>query len=84
MTKYVIFPSRAYHCVAVLGDVLYVMGGYTVGPTPLKTEEQYDPKRNRWSPIAPMTVERSRAGATALNGNTEHCETGGHSHTVDS
>jgi hypothetical protein len=54
--------------VAVLGDVLYVMGGYDYYYTP-KTAERYDPKTDRWSPIADMNVERECASATALNGN---------------
>jgi hypothetical protein len=54
--------------VSVLGDVLYVMGGSN-GYSPLKTAERYDPKTDRWSPIADMTVQRSGASATALNGN---------------
>jgi N-acetylneuraminic acid mutarotase len=54
--------------VAVLGDVLYVMGGLD-GKSKLKTAERYDPKTDRWSPIADMNVERLNASATALNGN---------------
>jgi hypothetical protein len=54
--------------VAVLGDVLYVMGGRD-GNSILKTAERYDPKTDRWSPIADMNVERLNASATALNGN---------------
>jgi kelch-like protein 20 len=67
--------------VAVLGNVLYVMGG-SVDNSTLKTVERYDPKTDRWSPIADMNVERSTASATALNGN--YYETGGHSHKVRS
>jgi hypothetical protein len=44
--------------VAVLGDVLYVMGG-TVGFDTFKTAERY----------ADMNVGRAGASATALNGN---------------
>jgi N-acetylneuraminic acid mutarotase len=62
------FRFRFYHCVAVLGDVLYVMGGYDYGST-LKTAERYDPKTDEWSPIADMNVKRDGASATALNGN---------------
>jgi hypothetical protein len=62
------FRSRFYHCVAVLGDVLYVMGGHEDYST-LKSAERYDPKMDRWSPIAPMRVWRNAASATALNGN---------------
>jgi N-acetylneuraminic acid mutarotase len=54
--------------VAVLGDVLYVMGGYD-DVTTHKTAERYDPKTDRWSFIADTTVRRVGASATALNGN---------------
>jgi hypothetical protein len=54
--------------VAVLGDVLYVMGGKIIG-SPNHTAEQYDPKTDRWSPIADMNVQRADASAAALNGN---------------
>jgi kelch-like protein 20 len=54
--------------VAVLGDVLYVMGGKRSG-SPLLTAERYDPKADRWSPIADMTVRHADASAAALNGN---------------
>jgi N-acetylneuraminic acid mutarotase len=55
--------------VAVLGDVLYVMGGANDDDSTLKTAERYDPKTDRWSPIADMNVERIGARATELNGN---------------
>jgi kelch-like protein 10 len=59
---------RYLHCVAVLGDVLYVMGGADDDNSPLKTAERYDLKTDRWSPIADMNVEREDASAAALNG----------------
>jgi hypothetical protein len=62
------FLSRSGHCVAVLGDVLYVIGGWDDSPTH-KTAERYDPKTDEWSLIADMNVERLNASATALNGN---------------
>jgi kelch-like protein 20 len=55
--------------MVVLGDVLYVMGGRDDYNSVLKTAERYDPKTDRWSPIAAMNVERSNSGATPLNGN---------------
>jgi N-acetylneuraminic acid mutarotase len=54
--------------VAVLGDAVYVMGGYD-DDIILQTAERYDPKTNKWSLIADMTVKRVCARATALNGN---------------
>jgi kelch-like protein 20 len=54
--------------VAVLGDVLYVMGG-CVNACPSTSAERYDPKTDRWSPIADMNVNRYGASATTLNGN---------------
>jgi hypothetical protein len=43
ITKYVIFGCRSNHCVAVLGDVLCVMGGRD-DDSILKTAERYDSK----------------------------------------
>jgi N-acetylneuraminic acid mutarotase len=63
------FRSRFGHCVAVLGDVLYVMGGCDEDYSTPKTAERYDPETDRWSPIADMNVQRSSASAAALNGN---------------
>jgi N-acetylneuraminic acid mutarotase len=60
--------GRFNHSVAVLGDVLYVMGGRVSDYSKLKTAERYDPKTDRWSTITDMNVERSTASATALNG----------------
>jgi hypothetical protein len=54
--------------VAVLGDVLYVMGGH-VNYSTFKTVERYDSNSDRWSPIADMNLARLAASATALNGN---------------
>jgi hypothetical protein len=48
---------------------MYVMGGCDEDDFILKTAERYDPKTDRWSPIAVMNMERSAASATALNGN---------------
>jgi hypothetical protein len=53
--------------VAVLGDVLYVIGGSNISTR--KTAERYDRKTDRWSPIADTTVRRAGASAAALNGN---------------
>jgi N-acetylneuraminic acid mutarotase len=55
--------------VAVLGDVLYVMGGRRHDNSILKTAERYDSNTDRWSRIAPMKVRRIGASATVLNGN---------------
>jgi hypothetical protein len=54
--------------MAILGDALYVMGGYVYFSTP-KTAERYDSKTNEWSSIANMNMARLGASATALNGN---------------
>jgi kelch-like protein 10 len=60
--------------VAVLNDIIYAMGGFD-GYHRQSTAERYDYRRNQWSLIAPMNVQRSDASATALNGNhvTLHC-----------
>jgi hypothetical protein len=44
------------------------MGG-KLRSSAVQTAERYDPKTDRWSPIADMTARRDRASAAALNGN---------------
>lgn len=48
--------------VAVLDGYLYAIGG-SDGTSPLNTVEKYDPKTNRWSPVAPMGTRRKHLGA---------------------
>jgi hypothetical protein len=56
--------------VAVLDDVLYVIGGrFSWSDFADKSAERYESKTNKWSPIADMTVSRLGASAAALNGN---------------
>jgi hypothetical protein len=44
------------------------MGGFD-GESISKTAERYDPKKDQWSLIADMNVERWDASAAGLNGN---------------
>jgi kelch-like protein 10 len=63
--------GRSTHCVAVLGDAVYVMGGHDDYYSALKTSERYDSKTNKWSSIADVNVARTHASATALNGKID-------------
>lgn len=57
---------RCYVSVAVLGTIIYAMGGYD-GHHRQNTAEKYNYKYNQWSLIASMNVQRSDASATTLN-----------------
>ena len=62
-----IILDRCYVSVAVVGELVYAMGGYD-GHHRQNTAEHYNYKTNQWSLIAPMNVQRSDASATTLNG----------------
>nr|XP_060609052.1 kelch-like protein 32 isoform X2 [Anolis sagrei ordinatus] len=50
--------GRSHHCVAVMGDFLFVAGGeveHATGRTcAVRTACRYDPRNNSWAEIAPM------------------------------
>ncbi|KAG8522132.1 Kelch-like protein 32, partial [Galemys pyrenaicus] len=50
--------GRSHHCVAVMGDFLFVAGGeveHATGRTcAVRTACRYDPRSNSWAEIAPM------------------------------
>ncbi|XP_041107114.1 kelch-like protein 32 isoform X2 [Polyodon spathula] len=50
--------GRSHHCVAVMGDFLFVAGGeveHATGRTSaVRTACRYDPRSNKWTEIAPM------------------------------
>ncbi|NXX43767.1 KLH32 protein, partial [Tricholaema leucomelas] len=50
--------GRSHHCVAVMGDFLFVVGGEAEQCSgrscAVRTACRYDPRRNRWADIAPM------------------------------
>ncbi|XP_067094724.1 kelch-like protein 32 [Osmerus mordax] len=54
--------GRSHHCVAVMGDFLFVAGGeveHTTNRTcAVRTACRYDPRVNRWTDIAPMKACR--------------------------
>lgn len=62
--------GRSHHCVAVMGDFLFVVGGeveHATGRTcAVRTACRYDPRGNRWTDIAPMKVCREHFVLGAL------------------
>lgn len=52
--------------VAVLGGPLYAIGGHD-GWSFLDTVERWDPATRQWSPICPMSIQRSTVGVAVLN-----------------
>lgn len=50
--------GRSHHCVAVMGDFLFVAGGEVEHPSgrtcAVRTACRYDPRSNSWAEIAPM------------------------------
>ncbi|KAM4735617.1 kelch-like protein 32 isoform 1-T1 [Anableps anableps] len=54
--------GRSHHCVAVMGNFLFVVGGeveHATGRTcAVRTACRYDPRGNRWIEIAPMKACR--------------------------
>lgn len=63
------FLKILYHRlgVAVLDGKLYACGGYD-GSTFLRSVEMFDPRNNKWNPVAPMSVTRSRVALAANAG----------------
>lgn len=58
--------ARAYMGTAVLGDHLYVIGGYSTNGY-LELVERYNPATNTWQAMNPMNVRRANAGIGVLN-----------------
>lgn len=52
--------------VAVLGGYLYAIGG-SDGHCPLNTVERYDPRQNKWAPVAAMSTRRKHLGCAVFN-----------------
>uniref|UniRef100_A0AAY4AM80 BTB domain-containing protein n=1 Tax=Denticeps clupeoides TaxID=299321 RepID=A0AAY4AM80_9TELE len=64
-------PSgRSHHCVAVMGDFLFVAGGeveHATGRTcAVRSACRYDPRGNRWTDVAPMKACREHFVLGAL------------------
>ena len=51
---------------AVIGGLLYTIGGADDSSTVLATGERYDPAANAWSPIASMGTARYYVAGVAL------------------
>uniref|UniRef100_A0AAX7UBA3 BTB domain-containing protein n=1 Tax=Astatotilapia calliptera TaxID=8154 RepID=A0AAX7UBA3_ASTCA len=62
--------GRSHHCVAVMGNFLFVVGGemeHATGRTcAVRTACRYDPRGNRWTEIAPMKACREHFVLGAL------------------
>ncbi|KAB7497584.1 Kelch-like protein 20, partial [Armadillidium nasatum] len=58
--------GRAYHGVAVVNDLIYVIGGYN-GSKWLDSVECYDPLSDRWTTVSPMMGCRSSFGVSVWN-----------------
>ncbi|XP_071377995.1 kelch-like protein 32 isoform X6 [Centroberyx affinis] len=62
--------GRSHHCVAVMGNFLFVAGGeveHATGRTcAVRTACRYDPRGNRWTEIAPMKACREHFVLGAL------------------
>uniref|UniRef100_A0A3B5AY41 Kelch like family member 32 n=1 Tax=Stegastes partitus TaxID=144197 RepID=A0A3B5AY41_9TELE len=62
--------GRSHHCVAVMGNFLFVVGGeveHATGRTcAVRTACRYDPRGNQWTEIAPMKACREHFVLGAL------------------
>ena len=52
--------------VAVLNGYLYAIGG-SDGQSPLNSVERYDPQKNQWTAMAPMSTRRKHLGCAVYN-----------------
>ena len=52
--------------VAVLNGYLYAIGG-SDGQSPLNTVERYDPRKNAWTAMSPMSTRRKHLGCAVFN-----------------
>ena len=52
--------------VAVLHGYLYAIGG-SDGQNPLNSVERYDPQKNTWTVMAPMSTRRKHLGCAVYN-----------------
>lgn len=60
--------KRGCHCLAVLNEKLYALGGYS-GDDFIPTVEVFDPRRGLWTKTEPMNESRGYS-ATAVIGDT--------------
>ena len=59
--------ARYSLAAAVVDGKLYVMGGFDV-PNRLSSVEQYDPAKNAWEAVAPMSTARQGPAAAVVDG----------------
>lgn len=60
--------QRMYHGVAEMDGLLFAVGGHS-GPSRLSSVEFYDPARDKWTYVCPMSTPRSVAGVASLGGS---------------
>lgn len=63
----IIFPYRKQVGVATLGGFLYAIGGCDHGHR-YDSVERYDPGKDQWVVVAPMSTPRSGCGVGVLDG----------------
>lgn len=66
-------PVRLHHtATAVIGDRLYVIGGFTTGFlslwNPVNSAYRYDPAANTWEDLPPMPTVRGALGVATIGG----------------
>lgn len=64
--------KRCYVSVVTLNGKIYALGGHN-GNERLRTMECYSPETNQWTILQSMSIERSDAHATVLNGKIYIC-----------
>ena len=57
-----------YHGMAEMDGLLFAVGGHS-GPSRLDTVEFYDPSKDTWTYVCPMSIPRTVAGVASLGGS---------------
>jgi kelch-like protein 18 len=51
-----------------MDGLIFAIGGHS-GPSRLNTVEYYDPSKNSWSSVCPLSVPRTIAGSSSIGGS---------------